>query len=191
MRQLALLAVLLGALACPSAPDLPRLGKIPEATLLDQQGSVYETQALDRRVTVVNFIFTSCQTTCPILTQQMKRTREELSRAGVTDDLRFLSITVDPVTDQPEVLREYAESFGAGPDWTFVTGDPETVRTLVIQGFKTAMGEVPRDDSGLMELVHGERFVLVDQNREIRGFYSIDAEGQAALKKAVRHLLKG
>lgn len=177
--------LMLGAAACENRNRaLPVMGEVPEFSLVDQDGQVFQREDLIGRPTVVNFIFTSCQTTCPVLTAQMKQTTKRLEGR----DVAFVSISVDPQTDTPERLHEYAEHFDA--DWTFLTGPHEDVKALVIDGFKTAMGKMPSAaDPSLLEVVHGERFVLLDAQAQIRGFYELDADGREALDAAVQSLL--
>jgi protein SCO1 len=81
------------------------------------------------KIVVVNFIYTNCPDICPLTSARMAQVQERLGDA-VGRDVFFLSISVDPEHDTPEVLKEYAEAFGAGPGWLFLTGEPEDVRVV-------------------------------------------------------------
>jgi protein SCO1 len=81
------------------------------------------------KIVVINFIYTNCPDVCPLTTARMAQVQERLGDT-VGRDLFFLSISVDPEHDTPEVLKDYAEAFGAGPGWLFLTGEPEDVRVV-------------------------------------------------------------
>jgi protein SCO1/2 len=81
-------------------------------------------------VVAVTFIYTSCPDVCPMLTDKMARVQDELG-ADFGSKIAFLSITVDPEHDTPEVLKEYAEVLDADlAGWSFLTGTPAAVREV-------------------------------------------------------------
>lgn len=81
------------------------------------------------KVVVVNFIFTSCRKACPLETMRLKKVQEILAdRVG--KDIFMYSISIDPETDTPEVLADYAKRFQVGPGWYFLTGDRNEIITL-------------------------------------------------------------
>ena len=89
--------------------------------------------------------------------------------------VRFVSFSVDPGYDTPEVLRAYAEQRGADTTrWTFLTGDNEAVEEVVVRGLRVRMGS-ERDATG--NILHGSHFVLVDGTGHIRGYYESNPEG--------------
>jgi protein SCO1 len=88
---------------------------------------------------------------------------QELQKEFAGTGVRFVSISVDPQTDTPEALREYAARFGADPEkWLFMTGDLLYIRRVGAEVFR-----LPVD-----EKFHTERFVLVDARGEIVGYYN-------------------
>jgi len=96
----------------------------PDATLLDESGAERSLAAVlgNDRPIALNFIFTTCTTICPVMTATFAQTRSLLGNA--VDQIEMVSISIDPEYDRPDVLRAYAEKFGADVDgWTFLTGD--------------------------------------------------------------------
>ena len=90
---------------------------IPNRVLIDQDGNNYSLQKGNADVTVVAFIFTTCVDVCPVITSNLKSAESQLEDV----DYQFISITVDPATDTPEVLKEYVDDYGA--TWPHLTGD--------------------------------------------------------------------
>ncbi len=96
--------------------------RVPDVVLIDRHGKPVELQSLlEDHSSVVQFIFTTCTTICPVLTVSVQKVREQL--VGMDPDLHFVSISIDPEQDTPRRLRAYAKRFGAGGNWTFLTGD--------------------------------------------------------------------
>lgn len=81
------------------------------------------------RVVLVNFMFTNCKRFCPVTTPNLVKVQAALGER-VGRDIFLYSITLDPATDTPEVLSNYAKAVGAGPGWTFLTGKAEDIRKL-------------------------------------------------------------
>ena len=185
---LAVLAVgLLAALGAAVAvrtlsrrPEPPRYSTVPDFRLVERSGRAIALSDLRGRVWIADFIFTQCGGTCPAMTARMARLRRELP-AAVT----FVSFTVDPAHDTPEVLARYADGFQAGPDWLFATGPQKDLYALSVGGFKLAAMEVPegeRSPGGDGPFLHSSKFVLVDGDGVIRGYYdSTDEAGLRAL----------
>jgi len=87
-------------------------------------------EALRGKVVAVTFIYTSCPDVCPMLTDKMARVQDALGPDFGTE-IAFVSISVDPEHDTPEVLKEYAEALDADlAGWTFLTGTPAAVRDV-------------------------------------------------------------
>ena len=105
---------------------------IPDIELLDQNGRKihFYTDLVKGHTVVINFIFTTCTTICPPLGATFARVQKELgNKAG--NDVRLISISVDPATDTPERLKAWGEKFHAANGWTFVTGDKPRVDELL------------------------------------------------------------
>ena len=112
-------------------------------------------------------------------------------RASVRDvpGLRFVSFSVDPATDTPEVLRDYASRFvDDRSGWLFLTGENATIRRIAAEGFLLPVqdGDPSRGDEAVL---HSSRFVLVDAEGRVRGTYDVrDAEAMLALRGDLRRL---
>ncbi len=81
------------------------------------------------RVVLINFMFTNCKRFCPVTTPNLVKVQATLGER-VGRDIFLYSITLDPATDTPEVLKDYAKKAGAGPGWTFLTGKAEDIGKL-------------------------------------------------------------
>jgi protein SCO1/2 len=106
--------------------------KLPDLELLDQEGrSVkFRSDLVQDRLVVIDFIYTSCGTVCPILSAVFAQLQEELGDA-LGEEVLLISISVDPGTDRPERLKAYAERYQAKPGWTFLTGERQTIDQLL------------------------------------------------------------
>jgi protein SCO1/2 len=109
---------------------LPKIGTAPEFALTSQHGTPVALSDFLGRVVAVTFIFTRCTDTCPVLTPMMSFVQDRLGHY-FGKKIVFVSVTVDPDHDTPQVLKEYAEAFGADPEgWFFVTGAPTAIREV-------------------------------------------------------------
>ena len=162
----------------PGTPADTAYGKVPDFKLTESSGRAVRLQDLSGKVWVADFIFTSCAGTCPLMTSQMRKLQDALP-----GDIALVSFSVDPNRDTPEVLARYAKQYRADPGrWSFLTGDRTTLYNLSSNGFKLAV-----DDSQGNEqepITHSTRFVLIDKDAQIRGYYS--GTEDADLKKLIQ-----
>ena len=164
--------------------DLPVMGSVPDFKLTERSSREVGREELAGKVWIADFIFTQCAGTCPLMTVNMKKLQDSLPA-----EIQFVSFSVDPAHDTPEVLKEYADRNGADPKrWLFLTGDTDAMYKLSIDGFKLAVdatGGTPAEP-----IVHSTRFVLVDQQGRIRGYYGMDdADAMSQLTKDAKGLL--
>ena len=151
-----------------SGAALPELGAVPAFNLTTDAGSRADEAMFVGKVSVVDFIFTSCAGICPMMSARMAWLQEELREYP---DVQFVSFSVDPATDTPELLTEYGKRYGAIPGrWTFLTGDREQIYSLTQKGFHLGL-EAEGDDA----IIHSPKFVLVDRKGSIRGYYDSDS----------------
>ena len=104
---------------------------IPTAQVVDQNGKQlnFYSDLIKGKTVAINFIFTTCTTICPPLTATFRRVQQDAAARGL--DVQLISVSVDPVTDTPERLRDFAAKFKAGPGWTFVTGDKALIDSVL------------------------------------------------------------
>jgi cytochrome oxidase Cu insertion factor (SCO1/SenC/PrrC family)/cytochrome c2 len=104
---------------------------IPNSTVMTQRGKPvkFYDDLIKGKIVIISFIYTSCTDICPLTTARVAQLEEKLGDM-VGREVFFLSMTVDPEHDTPERLKEYAERFGAGPGWSFVTGKPADIRAI-------------------------------------------------------------
>ncbi len=114
----------------PHNQRLPIIRLAPDFTLTSQDEQCVSLRDYRGRVVAVTFIFASCTDTCPLLTDNMARVQDKLGSA-FGSKIAFVSITVDPDRDTPDVLKQYAQNFGVDlKGWAFLTGDPVAVREV-------------------------------------------------------------
>jgi protein SCO1/2 len=170
------------------------LGTLPAFALTDQASRPYGTRELEGKVWVADFIFTSCQEACPLLSQRMQELARRTKHLG--PDFHLVSISVDPERDTPPRLAEYAARYGANPlRWSFLTGPADALEQAVTGGFKVGMGRqaVTPDGGGptFFEIFHGENLVLVDRRLRIRGYFPATPEGLDHLVEAIGRVANG
>lgn len=165
-----------------SRSQIPKMYPVPPFEFMESNGQPFGLDQMKGKLNVVDFIFTNCQSICPIMSARMAELYDLYSGY---DQVKFVSISVDPERDSPEALREYAKSFGVDDDrWVFLRAPIEQVVDLMENGFKLPAGDLP--------MGHSNRFVLVDRDGFIRSYHdSFDDNSLDALKKNIRELAKG
>jgi len=164
----------------PPGP-LPHLGRMPQFSLVDQDGHTYDLSKLRGESQLVSFMFTRCPSICPRVTAKKKEILALVQAQGKR--LHLLSISIDGENDTPPVLRAYAQKHGIDlAAWSLLTGNATEVAAHAEQAFKIAVSgqaDASKPDFGL---THGSHLVLVDGAGDIRGYYaSMDAETPARL----------
>ncbi|MFK0090163.1 SCO family protein [Pseudomonas sp. NPDC090755] len=106
-------------------------GYFPNTELIDQDSHRlrFFDDLIKDKVVVINFIFTGCGDSCPLETARLRQVQQLLGER-VGQDVFFYSISIDPLSDTPEVLKEYAAKFKVGPGWRFLTGDKDEIDAL-------------------------------------------------------------
>jgi protein SCO1/2 len=109
---------------------LPKIAPAPGFTLTSQDGAPVSLADLRGKVVAVTFIFTLCTATCPVLTPMMSLVQGQLG-SDFGSKVVFASITVDPERDTPDMLKLYAQTYGADvAGWSFLTGTPPVIADL-------------------------------------------------------------
>jgi protein SCO1/2 len=174
-----MLAQLNDTLHGPADAALPRIAPAPDFTLTSQDGAQVSLTDLRGKVVAVTFIYTRCTDTCPILTPMMSFVQDRLG-GDFGKKIAFISITVDPERDTPDVLKAYAQAFGANLDgWAFLTGAAEPIRDVTrsygVFAAKTADGNVDHsfltsviDPNGILRVQYlGARFDPEEFRRDL------------------------
>ncbi|MEM7135580.1 MAG: SCO family protein [Myxococcota bacterium] len=179
-------AAALVAVGCTKkAEPPPVLSQIGAFSLIDQNAEPFEQSALEGRLWVADFIFTHCKSSCPRLTGHMKGLQ---TRLGDVPDVEFLSVSVDPRNDTPEVIKAYmTDNDLPEVNWRFVTGEQDVIVDVVRNGFKVGLAEGD-GKSGSEAVMHSNHFVLVDDRAQVRGYYRANNDGIAELERDLRFL---
>lgn len=137
------------------------------------------------KVIVANFFFTRCPSICPALTVNMKRLQNALKLQDVTRKIdttfvQFLSFSVDPERDSAVQLKKFADRYGVNHDvWWMLTGDKKTIYDFALNEVKLSAIDGEGVDSNF---IHTEKFVLMDRDRVVRGYYNgLDSMAMADL----------
>jgi len=172
--------------SCAAKADLPVMYSSPEFSLTERSAREVKSQELAGQVWIADFVFTSCGGVCPVMTSKMRTLQEKLPM-----EVRLVSFSVDPENDTPKVLTEYARRYNADPNrWLFLTGKKAELFKLVREGFKLALD----DTSGTEKepITHSSRFVLIDKQGQIRGYYSMEEDDELTrIVRDAKSLLKG
>ncbi|GAA0354565.1 SCO family protein [Bacillus horti] len=123
---------------------------------------------LEGKVWIANFIFTNCDTVCPISTSNMATLQKELKKNDL--DVSLVSFSVDPENDKPEVLRAYGENYQADfSTWDFLTGyGLDEIQWFAEHSFRTIVQQEPSSN----QILHGTQFFLIDQEGKVARHYS-------------------
>ncbi|MFK7783152.1 SCO family protein [Psychroserpens sp.] len=139
---------------------------IADFELINQNGKIITQDTYKDKIYVADFFFTTCQTICPIMTDQMHRIQKDILN---DDDVMLLSHSVTPEIDSVEQLKHYAIEKGVNDSkWNLVTGDRKQIYDLARKSYLV----VKHDDSEDYGMVHTENFALIDKNKQIRGIYN-------------------
>ena len=154
----------------------PVIRKIPDFNLTNYDGKSFGRDSLVNKISVIDFIFTSCPGPCPIMSKNMK---ELYKQYELHSDLQFISISVDPDYDNLEVLNAYAYANGVTDKrWKFLRGEMEEIKNISTNGFLFMSENLPAG--------HSVKFVLVDNNANIRQYY--DGTDKASISILRKHL---
>src|SRR5436190_21849236 len=162
-----------------SFEPLPKIAPAPEFTLTSQDGAQISLASVRGKVMAVTFIFTRCTATCPVLTPMMALVQDRLGR-DFGSKVVFASITVDPEHDTPEMLKLYAQMYGADlGGWCFLTGPPPVIADLTrrygVYAAKDANGDIQHsfltsivDQRGILRVQYlGVRFDPEEFRRDL------------------------
>jgi protein SCO1 len=190
------IAVLVGALmrerlAGPPTPPLPVIQPVTAFSLTNHAGSLTTLASLRGKVWLADIIFTRCPGQCVVMTREMTALQKMLPPR---DDFTIVSLTADPAFDTPERLKRYGETHRADlKRWQFLTGTKADLYTLALRGLLLSVDENPAgaETPNLEDMfLHSSRFVLVDRQGRLRGYFNGDGTTpRDIIAAAVRQLL--
>ena len=173
-------------IAATRGKALPVLGQVREFQMVEASGQPLGSAELRGRVWVAGFILTRCSGQCPIITHNMQQLQKLLP---ARDDVRLVSVSVDPDYDKPAVLAAYAATNQIDrANWLLLTGPRAVMEQVVRDAFKLTVDAT----SGTEEepVTHSAKLVLVDRLGQIRGYYDgNDVETMKVLARDVTRLL--
>lgn len=163
-----------------SSIDIPVIKEVPSFSFTNQNGEKFSNNNFRDKVTILNFIFTSCTGPCPLMTSNMQKL---YSNFKGTKEVQFVSITVDPEVDTQERLKLEAEMIGIDNNqWQFLRSDLDEVKKLKRDGFMLFADNLPNG--------HSIKSILIDNVGNIRKYYDgTDIGSQEILKKDIVYLL--
>lgn len=157
---------------------------LPDVSLIDQHGNAISLASLKGKPVLIDFIYTSCASTCPVLTSKMVSIERELGPA--LGAVTIVSITLDPEHDGPVELAAYAKSQGADSNsWRFLTGKPADI-DHVLTAFK--LRRMRESDGSIMHSVSA--FLLGPDGHQIRQYNALDVSPKAVAADIDRSLGK-
>ena len=162
---------------------------LPQFSLMERSGKRITLADLRGKVWIADFIYTHCADTCPLQTADMAKLQDLWMNES---SVKLVSFSVDPEHDTPVVLSRYGERFRADPNrWLFLTGDKREIVHLVEDGFHLGVTLASSSHHGSSIIIHSPRFVLIDREGEIRGYYdNRDPQSMRRLKGDVAKLLR-
>lgn len=152
---------------------------------INQDSIAVTDRTFEGKIYVADFIFLSCPTICPKMTNEMTKVYEAYKS---NSNILFISHTIDPEHDSIPRLKSYAENLGAdSKKWFFVTGDKDKIYSLAEESyFATAYS----DSTAPGGYVHSGGLLLIDKNKHIRGVYDgTDPKETDRLKSDIKTLL--
>jgi len=172
------LALILAASGCAreAAGDYPASNGnncLPDVSLIDQHGQAISLASLKGKPVLIDFIYTSCASTCPVLTSKMAAVARELGPA-LGANVTIVSITLDPEHDGPAQLGAYAKSQAVESNsWLFLTGKPADI-DQVLAAFK--LRRMRESDGSIMHSVSA--FLLGPDGHQIRQYNALDVNAK-------------
>lgn len=159
--------------------------KASDFRLVNQLGDTVNLYSLQGKLIVMDYFFTSCRSTCPILTNNMLNMQRSFMKGGDvmskpdSSIVQFISFSVDPETDSVARLKNYADHYGIDPgNWWLLTGNRDSIYSYAFNELRVdKFDTIPINP----DFVHTTRFVLIDKNFNIRGYY--DGTDSSSLDK--------
>ena len=154
-------------------PEMLRIGQghtIGDFSFQNQENKTITQKNIEGKVVVAEYFFSTCQSICPIMNQQMQRVQNQFKG---NNTVKIFSFTVDPEVDTVEQLKRYAKKHQAvDGQWHFLTGKKEELYNLARKSFFVLKpAEAANQGDVGSDFIHTNNFVLVDKQKRIRGYY--------------------
>ena len=155
--------------------------KIANFSLINQNGKTITQDDYKGKIYVADFFFTTCQTICPIMTDNMAEIQAKYSN---DNEVMLLSHSVTPQIDSVAQLKRYAKLKGVNDrKWNLVTGDKKQIYDLARKSY---LAVKDNEYGGDFDMIHTENFMLIDKKKQIRGFY--DGTKKEDIKKLFKDI---
>jgi protein SCO1 len=167
--------------------------RLDNISLINQLGDTVSLDDIKGSIIIADFFFTRCPSICPTLTKNMKELQDAMKmkdyrRKIDSSYVRFISFSVDPERDTVEALKRYADKYAVNHDtWWFLTGDKKKIYDYALNELKLGL----QDGNGVdTNFIHTEKFVLIDKNRNVRGYYNgLDSASMSKLAEDLTLLM--
>jgi protein SCO1 len=162
--------------------------------LVNQLGDSVNLFSKKGKIIVADFIFTSCGSICPRLTNNMTKLQQSFLRGGDvrnkidTSIVQFVSFTVDPERDTVAQLKAYADRYKVSHDnWWFLTGNRDSIYQFAFEELKVDKFSTEPISP---DFVHTSRYILIDKDQLVRGYYNgLDAQSISKLARDIGLLM--
>lgn len=167
--------------------------RVDNISLVNQLGDTVSLDDINGSIIIANYFFTRCPSICPTLTKNMKSLQDAMKmkdfrRKIDSNYVRFLSFSVDPERDSVPALKKYADKFKVNHDtWWLLTGPKNTIYDYAFKELKIGL----QDGQGVdTNFIHTEKFILIDKNRIVRGYYNgLDSAAMSKLAEDLTLLM--
>lgn len=152
-------------------------------TRQNQDSKQFSSAQLNNKIVIANFFFTSCTSICP---RMMKHIVDVQKKFNNNPELAFVSFTVDPETDSAQRLKWYAHQIGINTSqWNLLTGNKKEIYKLARNSFFLTATD---GDGGANDFIHSDQVVLIDKQKQIRGYY--DGTNDKAMALLIHDIIK-
>ncbi|MGB1254329.1 MAG: cytochrome c peroxidase [Thiolinea sp.] len=168
-------------LSAPGSYELHKLGKAPDALVLDEEGKPRQLHDLLKgKYNLLSFIYSNCKDVngCPLSSYVFYKMKAEMQKQPeLAERLRLISFSFDPVRDTPEVMRLYGKNYqyaGKAGEWRFLTTESEAALEPILQAYNQEIQrEISVNGEETDDYAHILRVFLIDPELEIRNIYSV------------------
>jgi protein SCO1/2 len=164
-------------------PVYEYIGPTLNFNLKNQYGEIVDQKHWEDKIIIADFFFTHCPVVCPKMKKNLLRVEAAFRKDA---DIKINSFSVDPERDSVAQLKKFADKIGISGNWNLLTGDKIDIYRLARNSFRIVATD---GDGGESDFIHSEKFVLLDKQKRIRGYYTgTDEEEVNKLIKDIKKL---